>query len=508
MQPRVLSDRPIQSPSPALLRPESALSGSEPAPLGIGDLGGSSAGAQPGTFSTTAFQGSIYVGSVSAYNSSITGYEYSMSFQLNAFLLFQVNGAAYSYWVQDVVLLETQTRQVNFEDNVWNVTSVDIAPTALKGNGSVSGSGSESYYSDGAPCTTAGACISLPNPSTVVLRLDATLGAGGVPTVREQFRDGGPLETYDTIEFPFAHSQSEFHGFEVERGLGFPGGCPRCYGDVELVAGGPGYGYQTSLDGTTDLLLSLDWWNGHNLEPVPNAVDYGVATEEGLSNALVARGSNAAEEPVASLSYGIGGGLGSLWSEDELSAVEVSLVGGASGGNLSVEGSGIPYEGWFVETLLLPGSYSLAAGNGSSTHSFGSLDLIAGEALTLEAGGIPLQFVPEGLPPGTVWSVSVGGQQLNGTGNITFGEVAGTYSYSVGPLSGYSASPDGGSVSPTGAGTAVTVDWKSTPTTLWGQIGSYLAPWLPLLVFLLVAVVAIVVASTMLSHRRSGGGGY
>ena len=53
-------------------------------------------------------------------------------------------------------------------------------------------------------------------------------------------------------------------------------------------------------------------------------------------------------------------------------------------------------------------------------------------------------FVPLGLPSGTNWSVTLGSTTLtNLTGPITFSQPNGTYRYSVGPVSGFVAPPNG-----------------------------------------------------------------
>ncbi|MGP8077970.1 MAG: thermopsin family protease [Thermoplasmata archaeon] len=488
------------SPPPSLARPGSAYSGSEPAPMGIGDLGGPSGG-QPSAFTTTSFQGAIDVGNVVAFNASLPDPR-SMSLQLNAFLVFDLGVGRYSYWVQDVGILNTFNRAIYFEDNVWNVTSVNLAPGGITGNGTLAGSGSGEYYGFAAPCTLPGACLALPNPAPIVLELSASLGPGGVPTVRFQFDDQGSPETYDTVAFPFATDVSNFQGFDVAPGLGFSGPCPRCFGDVELVAGGPGNGSQTSLDGATSLVLSLDWWNGGNYEPVPNAADHGVATEEGISGAVVERTADAAGEPDATISFGTPGPLGSLWSQTDLSTIEVSVITSFVGGDLLIDGAPVPYAAGFVEAILVPGADDLSVVSGATTYPLGTYYLTAGEVLTLEVGGLPLVFFPTGLPSGTVWSVTANGQFLDGTGNITFGETAGTYAYEIGSTTGFRAVPASGNVSVGGGGVVVPVGWSSTQRSFWSELGAELGPLAPLLI--LVLVVVVIVAAVVLSVGGKG----
>lgn len=471
--------------------------------MGIGDLGGPSGG-QPADFSTTTFRGTVEFGDIAAYNHSL-GDPFSVSIQLNAFLVFDFGSNRYAYWAQDVAILSTSTRTVAFEDNVWNVSSDNLTATGIHGNGSASGTGSSAYYGDGAPCTLLGACTSLPNPQRVELELTASLGAGGVPTIRFLFANGGTPQPFDTVTFPYATSLSVFQGFDVDPGLGFSPSCDRCFGDVELVLGGPGNGSQTALDGATDLNLTLEWWNGFNFEPVPDAADHGEATEEGISQAIVQARSTVAREPVAMITYGGAGSFKTLWAQIALSTVEVSVVTGTSGGELSINGSLLAFSGDFVETLVNVGSVALAVQQGASVYPLGTPDLFPGEVLTLEVGAEPLVFVPSGLPASTVWSVTVGGQRLDGTGNITFGEAAGTYGYSVGNPSGFRATSPTGNASISTMEVLVTISFTSTQSSFWSDLSGALGPYGGVLILVVVLVVVAALIAVALTRRRPNG---
>jgi len=484
-----------QAPSP-----ENAYSGAEPAPMGIGDLGGTSGGPQ-GSFTTTEFRGSIAVGAIDAGNSSLPD-PYSVSFQLNAFLAFDTPTDRYAYWVQDVAILSSHTRAIQFEDNVWNASSVYLYSSAIGGNGSVTGSGDSSFYGDSAPCYLPGACVTLANPETVNLSVVASLGSGGVPTVRVLYGESGPMTVFDTVRFPWAKSIADFRGFDVDSGLGISGACPRCFGDVELIVGGPGNGSQTELVGSTDLVLSLDWWNGNNFEPVPNAVDHGEATEEGVSRAVVAASTGADQGPTATIANGTRGKLDSLWSPTSLTTVEVSVVTGSVGGNLSVGGALLPFSGTFVETVLVPGSTALSVHSGGSTYSLGTVLLGAGEFRTFEVGAEPLLFVPVGLPLGTVWSVTTAGELLYGTGNITFGETSGIYAYAVGDPPGYRASNGTGNATVGGSGGTVTVEFHSTYRSPWAELEGDLAPYTDYLILGAIVLGVAVGLAVALGRRK------
>ena len=468
--------------------------------MGIADLGGPGGG-EPSNFRTDDLRGSIGLGPVTAYNASLPSDADGASFQLNAFVVFDWHDTRYAYWVQDVAGFNTSTREVNFEDNVWNVTSVALASSAIQGNGIVSGTGSNSYYGFAAPCTDLGACVLLPDPTSLTLELVAHNGSGGVPAVQFEYNDQGAVRTYDTVSFPFATSTSGFQGFYVDPGLGVPGGCPRCFGDVELVAGGPGNGYQTTLSGATDVTMALDWWNGYNLQPVPDATDYGEATEEGLSGGVVREIAGPTGEPEAELTDGLPAPLGTLWSDGSMPMVEATAVGAADGtldtgfGNLSFNGSE-------VVTLLVPGEYSFTLTANATSYPLGTQTLVRGQVLTLEAGGVPLVFDPVGLPDLTIWTVQVGELSLPGTGNITFGELPGAYNYYVDSVPGYVAAPRSGNATVGGTGAVVTIDWSPGGHSILSEAWALFRALLPVIV--LLAVTGVVVgAATSFARRRA-----
>jgi YVTN family beta-propeller protein len=70
-------------------------------------------------------------------------------------------------------------------------------------------------------------------------------------------------------------------------------------------------------------------------------------------------------------------------------------------------------------------------------------------------------FGETGLPGGTNWSVTIGGATLSSTtSTIAFTESNGTYAYTVGAVSGYTASPSSGNVTVKGASQAVSTTFK------------------------------------------------
>jgi hypothetical protein len=478
--------------------------------MGVADLGQVPGGGYD-AYTSASFKGTIAIDSLSAYNASIPTESAKISFQLNAYLRFVDGGETFTYWVQDVLEVNTSSDAVDFFDNIWNSTFTSANSSAprlydssVTGGGSIEAYQNETYYADGASCALHGACATLSYPSTVLLQMNTSTSGSGQPVVSFLLDDAGGVHTFDNATFAFATGATGFQGFFVNSQL--RSAC-HCYGDAELIAGGPDSGYQTALSGTTSVELSLDRWNGNNFEAVPDAYNHGEATAEGLSNVRAVLGSDALGEPAAVLSNAPGP-FASLWGPATVSVVDVSVVTGHSGGDLDVNGSPVAFASQFVELTLLPGVYNLSVVS-VSTYPLGPETLAAGEELTLEVGSEPVVFVPDGLSALQVWSVTLNGQTLNGTGNLTFGEAVGSYTFSVGALSGYSSSPGAGSVNVTVTGATVGIKWTSTQTGLLSELESILelklgpVPlWAILLVLVILGAIGAVLARRPPSRTR------
>ncbi|MEM4100990.1 MAG: hypothetical protein QXI08_06045, partial [Thermoplasmata archaeon] len=76
-------------------------------------------------------------------------------------------------------------------------------------------------------------------------------------------------------------------------------------------------------------------------------------------------------------------------------------------------------------------------------------------------------FTESGLPSGTSWSVTFNGNTKSSTTNtISFTGIAnGTYSYSVGAVSGYTASPSSGTITVNGANVNQAITFTASSTT-------------------------------------------
>ncbi len=83
-----------------------------------------------------------------------------------------------------------------------------------------------------------------------------------------------------------------------------------------------------------------------------------------------------------------------------------------------------------------------------------------GVNVSFAAEGAPsynVSFSETGLPKGTFWSVTMNGTTKSSTENLVFTEPNGTYPFTVGAMSGYTALPSSGSVTINGAPKAVSI---------------------------------------------------
>lgn len=142
------------------------------------------------------------------------------------------------------------------------------------------------------------------------------------------------------------------------------------------------------------------------------------------------------------------------------------------------------------------GTYSYTVATSDKTYesfpSSGSFTMDGkniSQSVTFSEVKYSVTFTEYGLPSGTSWSVTHNGTIESSTTNtITFSLPNGTYSYTIGAISGYSVSPSSGSISVTGSNVskAVTYTAMSIPpakthpsglsnTDIYGIIGSVVA---------------------------------
>jgi hypothetical protein len=143
---------------------------------------------------------------------------------------------------------------------------------------------------------------------------------------------------------------------------------------------------------------------------------------------------------------------------------------------------------------------TFTAPNGTYSYTIATTDKIYApspysSSFTVNGASVPVsiafskvqytvKFTESGLPSGTAWYVNLSnGQSFKSTTNtITFSEPNGTYSYTIGTVSGYTASPSSGSITVSGSNATktITLTVTSTPskpssissTELYGIIGA------------------------------------
>ena len=104
-------------------------------------------------------------------------------------------------------------------------------------------------------------------------------------------------------------------------------------------------------------------------------------------------------------------------------------------------------------------TYSPSPSSGTFTVNGASLS----ESVVFSKVTYLVTFTESGLPSGTTWSVTLNGTTKSSTADtITFSVPNGTYSYSIGAVSGYTVSNSNGSVTVSGKNIPVSITFSST----------------------------------------------
>ncbi len=108
--------------------------------------------------------------------------------------------------------------------------------------------------------------------------------------------------------------------------------------------------------------------------------------------------------------------------------------------------------GTYSFTVASVSGYNVNPSSGNVTVSGGAMT----ESITFSprvTTTYAVTFMESGLPSGTAWSVALSGANENGSapGSVAFNKANGTYSFTVGSVAGYTASPSSGSATVNGA---------------------------------------------------------
>ncbi len=442
----------------------------EPAPMGVADYGIGS-GSQPYAYNSTSFVGTVNIGSLFS-NASSGGN--GTSFQLNVNLNFTVNGNTYVYWVQDVALVNTTSsgagEQVQFIDNVWNFTGRYVYSSTLSGNGTVqAASGSSLYYY--VASGQIGNDTFLNAPYTIKMRAISTSSGNGVPEVIMQYSDGYGWVTYDNIYFKFATSSVTDRNFVVQGYGPTPAGS---FEDAEIIMGGPGGGSNSNMS-SGSLSMSLQYWNGHNYQYVPNAYNFGSDTAETSTNVSI---SGTFSVPDASLSSTLTvgtGSLGTLYSLSSMSVLNLSLPFAA--GTAKVNNATYNFTGYALNLTLAPGKYSVElTSDGGKTNSANFM-ISAGKTYDIGNATFSKKYKVNlstvHLPPGTPWSVTTqNGSVYNFSMAVGSLELTnGTYSLIISGSNGFVYNGSDVNFTISGSGRNLTVYFSETFPVIFKESG-------------------------------------
>jgi hypothetical protein len=214
------------------------------------------------------------------------------------------------------------------------------------------------------------------------------LSPSGDPTVSFAYEDGYGLITYDTVTFTNVTGLTSLAGFEVN---GFNYAPDGSFYDSELILGGPGGGSDTT-DIQSNVLLQLEYWNGHNYQIVPNAYNFGSNTGEGIDNA-VSQPSYYQKNGTISASILPGSGqLGELYDQSQIGIINITSP--LTSGTLYITNASdpnatawqIPFVGGEVTVTLYPGYYNLQLYyQYAALFDQGNFTVSAGQILNLQA---------------------------------------------------------------------------------------------------------------------------
>jgi hypothetical protein len=485
----------------------------QPAPVGIADYG-IGPGDAPYEYSSSAFLGGVSITRLQI-NSTATGTAavglanqtlgnstpvqvigntflpvnaLGVTFQLNVVMSFVDSGKLYVYWLQDVAGLvsgacsssnpvinltdsfigctgnanDATNGTISFEDNVWNFSAPEASMTAStisSSNGSTSSTDGIGYYAASAT-TQPGNYVLLNYPSLVQFRVYSIQTAAHLPEAVFQYSDGHGWQTFDNPTFPFATNVSQFSGIVVNGFTPNPWGL---FYDSELTVGGAGDGTYSGLGPATNMYFTLQYWNGHNYESVPNAYNFGSDTAESVKYVAANRLFGGADGQIGNKI--LGGTVGPLkisYDLDLLATLTIDTT--IPSGTVKVGSLSEAFVGGSFTQNIGPtgyGSYKLLVDDPATIWSQ-YVTIKAEETLTFNTVSYhSVTFKEKGLPSGAVWSISLGASTDSASAkSIVFYVLAGSYSYTPGAPTPYTAS--GGTVPRSSSAQTIVVQFTAS----------------------------------------------
>ncbi|MDA8054129.1 MAG: PEGA domain-containing protein [Thermoplasmatales archaeon] len=132
---------------------------------------------------------------------------------------------------------------------------------------------------------------------------------------------------------------------------------------------------------------------------------------------------------------------------------------------LVINGIKLNVTGYFLTRLNIGNNSIYVSTQGREVFLYGSPGGVYFENFSsVSPKSYGITFIENGLTNGTSWSVTLNGTTESSTGNITFLEPNGTYTFQILPASGLTASPSSGTISVTGKNVSETAHF--TPSAL------------------------------------------
>ena len=425
--------------------------------MGIGDFGVDQKG-NGYTYNTTSFLADIRMSSLST---SSTNSGTSMGFQLNVVMEITNGSQTYYYWVQDVAVLDSSSKALTFENNIWNFSTsgASLPSGTVVGNGTIYNGGGYSYYA-AAASTQSGASITISYPFDLGLRVD-TATVSGTPATRFEYSDGYGWQTYDIAHFPWAKGFKD-HGYVVDGTQYNP---YSLYNDAELDLGGDCCGYDTAAS-KASLHLSLEFWNGHNYQAVLNPYNHGSDTAEGISNVTSVGKYYASNGTIYGMLTAAGAqSLGRLYDRATMAIVNITTP--YQDGIIYFNGTKYgAFVGGEMNLTVGPGTYAIALYENATQIGVENVTVPTGGYVPVYFGAgskYAVTFSETGLPAGTNWSVSTVGQTRYSTTNqISFAIWNGSWDYRLGLVPGWAPTGRTGQFVVAGGAVAVPTSWSRT----------------------------------------------
>ena len=249
----------------------------------------SSTGISPMPVKTNELVGKATISSISAFNASppANSSQYGAGLQLNAMLRIKSPNGNHTYWVQNVLSLNTSSMQYAYDDNIWNASS----EYANVSNSSLSGSGTTFDFSASPGVKqriygyqTYAKAHSLPINVTLVTSVTQN---AGTPVVHFGYINGGQVTYYDNVTINVPSSSAYLLSTPYyEAGNGNP------Y-DFEFVFGGSSNG-EISYFSRMLSSVSLYYLSNGNLLGFPSYLTFGSDTAEGATGLAVVSSPNGA----------------------------------------------------------------------------------------------------------------------------------------------------------------------------------------------------------------------